>query len=215
MTSSKLAAAPTVRSFGQVPATLATGTRRAVIGVLVALVLAMAAAAALKATGQVRFVLDPVGGRATAVLEDIPGPDTGPVCAVDKRYVNEKPEGLRSDVLAAWRRLRTEAEKNSVHLCVQDGKRSVGQQQGEFDEAVRRFGTRELAARYVLPPEKSMHVKGTAVDVQPPNSAAWVEEHGATLGWCRRYENETWHFEFHPDYLTDGCPALLPSATGS
>jgi D-alanyl-D-alanine carboxypeptidase len=182
---------------------------------MLALVLAMAAVAMLDATGQVQFAYDPVGGRPAAVVEDIPGPETGPVCPVDKRYVNEKPEGLRPDVLAAWRRLRTEAEKNGVQLCVQDGKRSVGQQEGEFTEAVRRFGTPELAARYVLPPEKSMHVKGIAVDVQPLASAGWVEEHGGALGWCRRYENEEWHFEFHRDYVTDGCPALLPSATGS
>jgi zinc D-Ala-D-Ala carboxypeptidase len=203
-----------VGSFGPVSAIPSTVTRRVAVGVVLALVLAMVAVAVLDATGAVRFAQDPVGGRPVAVVEDVPGPETGPVCPVDARYVNESPEGLRADVLAAWRRLRAEADKNGVQLCVQDGKRSVGQQEKEFDEAVRRFGTRELAARYVLPPEKSMHVKGIAVDVQPANSAVWVEEHGGALGWCRRYANEQWHFEFHREYVTDGCPALLPSATG-
>jgi len=58
-----------------------------------------------------------------------------------------------------------------------------------------------------------MHVKGIAVDVQPLASASWVEEHGESLGWCRRYDNEPWHFEYDPEYTTAGCPELLPSAS--
>jgi D-alanyl-D-alanine carboxypeptidase len=91
----------------------------------------------------------------------------------------------------------------------------VGPQQREFAEAVRRFGTPELAARYILPPEKSMHVRGIAVDVQPLASAGWMERNGGALGWCRRYQNEYWHFEYDPNYVAAGCPALLPSATGT
>ncbi len=60
-----------------------------------------------------------------------------------------------------------------------------------------------------------MHVLGLAVDIQPIESAKWVEKNGSTLGWCRRYENEQWHFEYSAAYSTVGCPALLPSAVGS
>ena len=182
---------------------------------LSALVLAMAAVATLAVTGHVTIFYERVGGRALAVLEDVTGPETGPVCPLDKRYVDEPPKGLRPGVLDAWHRLRTEAGKHGVQLCVQDGKRSVAQQQREFDDAVERFGNEELAARYVLPPEESMHVQGIAVDVQPFASAGWVERNGGALGWCRRYENEYWHFEYDPSYATSGCPPLLPSATGS
>jgi zinc D-Ala-D-Ala carboxypeptidase len=199
-----------VGSFGPVP----TGKRRALLGVTLALVLVAAVVATLNATGLVPLARNRVAGQAAAVLEDIPGPDTGPVCPVDGRYVDEEPDGLRPDVLAAWQRLKSAADQDGVRLCLHDGKRSAAQQQREFDEAVARFGTRELAAQYVLPPEKSMHVKGIAVDVQPLNSAAWVEEHGQALGWCRRYENEGWHFEYDASYEKSGCPALLPSATG-
>jgi LAS superfamily LD-carboxypeptidase LdcB len=80
---------------------------------------------------------------------------------------------------------------------------------------VERFGDAELASRYVLQPDESMHVVGIAVDVQPLASAAWVERNGSAFGWCRRYENEPWHFEYDSAYLASGCPALLPSATGS
>lgn len=165
--------------------------------------------------GRLPFAYEPVAGQGLAVVDDIPGPADGPVCELDERYVDEEPDGLPDAVHAAWQRLAAAAEKDGVHLCVHDGKRSRAQQQAEFDEAVEKFGTRELAARYVLPPEESMHVKGKAVDVQPLSSAAWVEEHGGALGWCRRYENEPWHFEYDPDYASGGCPALEPSATGT
>jgi zinc D-Ala-D-Ala carboxypeptidase len=189
---------------------------RAVRGVvpLLALVLAAAVVLTLGATGRVTFVYERVAGRAVAIVEEVTGRETGPVCSLDDRYVDEQPKGLRPYVLDAWHRLRAAADEHGVGLCLNDGKRSVGQQQREFAEAVRRFGTPELAAKFVLPPERSMHVRGIAVDVQPLASAGWVESNGGALGWCRRYQNEYWHFEYDPKYLA-GCPALLPSATGN
>ncbi|MFC4852309.1 D-alanyl-D-alanine carboxypeptidase family protein [Actinophytocola glycyrrhizae] len=178
------------------------------VGALVLVVLAAAAAV----VGAVPLARDVVAGRGTPVIEDVPGPDTGPVCPVDERYVDEEPAGLRDDVLAAWRALRSAAQESGVPLCLNDGKRSAGQQRAEFDEAVRRFGTPELAANYVLPPERSNHVKGFAVDVQPWAAAEWVAANGGVHGWCRRYENEYWHFEYDPAH-PQGCPAMLPDAT--
>jgi hypothetical protein len=189
--------------------------RRVVIGVLLAVTLAVASVGALGATGRVVLVHHPVPGRPVAIVEEVPGPETGQVCPLDGRYVDERPDGLRPDVLRAWQRLRAAAGGQGVGLCLNDGKRSVAQQRREFEDAVRRFGNAEPAARYVLPPEKSMHVTGIAVDVQPLESAAWVERHGPALGWCRRYLNEEWHFEHDPAYATSGCPAMLPSASGS
>jgi hypothetical protein len=198
----------------EMPTALVLGNRRTVIGVLLALVLAVAVVVPLGATGRLTFY-DRVAGRPTAILEEIPGPETGSACSLDEWYVDEQPEGLRPDVLDAWHRLQAKAGEQGVPLCLQDGKRSVGQQQREFTEAVRQFGTPELAGIYVLPPEKSMHVKGIAVDVQPLAAAGWVEGNGRALGWCRRYQNEYWHFEYDPTYAAAGCPALLPSATGT
>lgn len=179
------------------------------------LVLLVAAEVFVGVTGRASFAQDRRAGQPLAIVDLVPGPATGPVCPLDDRYVDERPDGLRPDVGAAFQRLRAAANAQGVRMCVNDGKRSKAQQQHEFDEAVRKFGTAELAARYVLPPEKSNHVKGIAVDIQPLSSAAWIEQNGRELGWCRRYDNEKWHFEYNPDYVTQGCPALLPSATGS
>ncbi|WP_236725364.1 D-alanyl-D-alanine carboxypeptidase family protein [Amycolatopsis orientalis] len=192
--------------------TTSAPSRRTVISVLVALGLAAVAMATLGATG---VTAKPVSGQALAVLEEVPGPETGPTCAVDKRYVDEQTYGMRPDVVDAWKALLAKAKAQNITLCVNDGKRSRAQQQREFDKAVERFGSVEQAKKWALQPETSMHVKGIAVDIQPLNSAIWVDKNGGALGWCRRYDNEKWHFEYDPAYATNGCPPLLPSATGN
>ncbi len=176
---------------------------------------ALAAVTGLGATGRMVLVWDRVVGRPLAIVEEMPGPETGPPCPLDPRYVDEQPERLPPDTLTAWQRLRAAAGQDGMQLCLNDGKRSRDQQARQFADAVQRFGSADLASRYVLQPDESMHVRGVAVDVQPLASAAWVERNGAAFGWCRRYENEPWHFEYDPAYATAGCPALLPSATGS
>ena len=203
-------------SFEPVPTARAAVTRRAMIGVLLASLFGAASAlVALGATGRVVLVWDRVVGRPLAIVEEMPGPETGPVCPLDARYVDEPPERLPPDTLAAWQRLRAAADEDGVLLCLNDGKRSRDQQARQFADAVQQFGSAEQASRYVLQPEESMHVEGIAVDVQPLASAGWVERNGRAQGWCRRYENEPWHFEYDPAHVTSGCPALLPSATGS
>jgi hypothetical protein len=198
-----------------VVSTTLTASRRTAISVLVALGLVAIAMVSLGATGGLPFAVKPVAGQPLAILEEVPGPETGPTCAVDKRYVDEETFGMRPDVVDAWNALRAKAKAQNITLCVNDGKRSRAQQQREFDKAVERFGSVEQAKKWALQPETSMHVKGIAVDIQPLNSASWVDKNGGALGWCRRYDNEKWHFEYDPAYVTNGCPALLPSATGN
>ena len=169
----------------------------------------------LGAYGRVVLVWDRVPGAPVAIVVEMPGAETGPPCPLDARYVDEPPDRLPPATLAAWQRLESAAGADGVRLCLNDGKRSREQQARQFAQAVRDFGNAELASKYVLQPDESMHVVGIAVDIQPLASAAWVERNGRALGWCRRYENEPWHFEYDAAYVTGGCPALLPSATGA
>jgi hypothetical protein len=154
---------------------------------------------------------DRFAGVPTYDINGVVGPDTGPTCPIDKRYINEDPKGLRDDVFAAFQTLKTKAAAENITFCLQDGKRSTRQQQAQYDDYVKRFGSEEQARKYVLPPDLSNHVKGFAIDIQPQSSAAWVERSAGSYGWCRRYENEPWHFEYDPAY-SKGCPALLPHA---
>ncbi len=137
------------------------------------------------------------------------GPEHGQACVVDGQYSDEAPTGLRADVLAAWLSVRKLAAAKGVTLCLNDGKRSAAQQRALFTLYVREYGA-AAAHEYVLPPDKSAHVKGYAVDVQPASANRWLQASKGRFGWCRMYDNEPWHFEYSVGYLTSGCPARLP-----
>ena len=138
-----------------------------------------------------------------------PGPDDGPICAVDPQYSDEAPTGLRPDVLAAWVAVKKYARNRGVALCLNDGKRSTAQQLALYDDYVKKYG-KAAADVYVLPPGKSAHVKGYAVDVQPAAAYQWLQATMGAGGWCRIYDNEPWHFEYARSYQRTGCPARLP-----
>jgi len=139
---------------------------------------------------------------------NVAGPDHGPACAVDPQYSDEAPTGLRADVRTAWVAVKKLARTKGVSLCLNDGKRSRSQQLALFDQYVEDFGI-DAARVYVLTPQKSAHVKGYAVDVQPVAGFSWLQAGRGRYGWCRIYENEPWHFEYSTAYRA-GCPARLP-----
>jgi D-alanyl-D-alanine carboxypeptidase len=104
------------------------------------------------------------------------------------------------------------ASAEGVELTLTSGWRSAEEQAGLVEAAVARYGSDEEARRWVLPPERSAHVAGLAIDVGPTEGALWLEQHGADHGLCRVYANELWHFE--PVVEPGGtCPALLPDST--
>ena len=105
------------------------------------------------------------------------------------------------------------AAADGVELGVTSGWRSPAEQERLYQAAIRTYGSPAAAAQWVLPPDRSAHVSGAAVDVGPRAGAAWLETHGARFGLCRRYDNEWWHFELLAP--TDGsgvCPARAPHA---
>ncbi|MBM9465798.1 D-alanyl-D-alanine carboxypeptidase family protein [Nakamurella leprariae] len=144
---------------------------------------------------------------------DVPGPEGTGRCAVDTRYTDEPATGLLPEVAAAWAAVLAEAAQVGVDVCLADGKRSRAQQQQIRDEYVRDYGE-AMAEQYTLPPERSAHVTGTAVDVQPRAASNWLEGSAGRLGFCRTYDNEPWHFEFDATFAVTGCPARLPSPNG-
>lgn len=104
-----------------------------------------------------------------------------------------------------------DAASAGIELRVTSGWRSAREQQQLVDEAITRYGSAEAAHRWVLPPERSAHVAGLAIDVGPAAGAQWLEEHGSAYGLCRVYLNEPWHFE---PLVPPGapCPELRPDA---
>lgn len=90
---------------------------------------------------------------------------------------------------------RAAAAADGVELRITSGWRTADEQQRLVDEAVERYGSVEEARRWVLPPESSEHVAGTAIDVGPTEGAYWLQQHGADFGLCQTYANEVWHYE--------------------
>lgn len=91
------------------------------------------------------------------------------------------------------------ARKKGYVLGITSGWRSLEKQQALFDRAVRRNGSVAEATKWVLPPEKSNHPWGLALDVNYGSGSRkatyWLEKNGYKFGLCRRYKNEWWHFE--------------------
>lgn len=120
--------------------------------------------------------------------------------------------GLEPSLAAALEEARVDASAEGVDLSVTSGLRTVEQQQALWDDALIQHGSARESRRWVLPPEESAHVSGTAIDVAGP-AADWLQERGADYGLCRRYANEWWHFEL----LTEPggtCPPLVADAGG-
>jgi D-alanyl-D-alanine carboxypeptidase len=108
------------------------------------------------------------------------------------------------------RRAAAAAAADGVELWVTSGWRSRARQGQLFAAAVRKYGSRERARRWVLPPDESAHVRGEAVDIGPEAGAAWLRRNGERFGLCQRYANEPWHFERLAGPKGSTCPPLQP-----
>ena len=106
-----------------------------------------------------------------------------------------------------------DATADGVEFVVTSGWRSAAHQQSLLDAAVIEYGSAEVAAEFVLPPDRSQHVTGEAVDIGRTDANSWLSQHGADYGLCQTYANEMWHFELA---TTPGgeCPAQISNAAG-
>lgn len=95
-------------------------------------------------------------------------------------------------------------------FSLNSGYRSASYQERIFECWVKELGSAQAARKYALPPSESAHVMGYAMDIAPPAAASWLEASKGEFGLCRRYADETWHFEYQASYKLKGCPALLP-----
>ena len=105
------------------------------------------------------------------------------------------PSGLHPRLAAALDGAVEAARQAGHHLSVTSGYRTVAEQQALLAEAIAEHGPRD-ALRWVFPPDRSMHVRGLAVDVGDGPAAAWLDRHGARFGLCRTLAWEWWHFEW-------------------
>jgi hypothetical protein len=111
------------------------------------------------------------------------------------------------------------AKKKGYSMQITSGYRTLERQNYLYNRAIKRYGSAKKASRWVLPPKKSNHPWGIAIDVNykvgganGKKAAAWLEKNGYKYGLCRRYKNEWWHFE---PLVAPGtkCPKMEPYAS--
>lgn len=129
-------------------------------------------------------------------------------------FDDEYPGIARLDprLLKALREAAKEAKKNKVVFYVSSAWRSHAYQEQLLQLGIATYGSAEEAARWIAPPDRSLHVAGEAIDTDGA-ATKWLGKRGARFGLCRVYENEPWHFELRPEAVTDGCPPLYPDPT--
>jgi len=149
--------------------------------------------------------LSETGGFVPVVTDRIPQPTTSIALSAPVPGTTNMQQPAARAVKAAF----AAAHDDGLDPAIRSAWRSAEYQQVLFDRAVRTYGSEAEASKWVLSPNRSAHVKGYAVDVQPRSVATWLEEHGSRYGLCRTYDNEWWHFEY---LATSHCPPRLPSA---
>jgi zinc D-Ala-D-Ala carboxypeptidase len=116
-------------------------------------------------------------------------------------------------LLTAIQNAARSAASDGIDLRITSGWRTKGFQQRLFNDAVRTYGSKDIAQQYVASPDSSRHVLGKAVDVGPAEADKWLISNGSRFGLCQIYANEIWHFELAADHGGQ-CPPLLPNAAG-
>lgn len=115
--------------------------------------------------------------------------------------------GLQPGLERAFAGAVDAAGRHGHTLTLTSGFRTASEQERLLVDAVAEHGSRAEALRWVFTPERSMHVRGLAVDVGDASAAEWLDDHGAELGLCRTLSWEWWHFEWRAEWETSRtCP---------
>lgn len=131
----------------------------------------------------------------------------------------KRPTALVKQLNARFLVARAAAQKKGYDINITSGYRSLERQSYLYTQAVKKYGSTAEATKRVLPPEKSNHPWGLAIDInfgisgtKARQSAAWLDKNGYKFGLCRRYQNEWWHFE---PLVAPGakCPVMEPYAS--
>ncbi|MFI0487038.1 M15 family metallopeptidase [Actinomadura sp. 9N215] len=120
---------------------------------------------------------------------------------------------LDPDLLRAVRRAATDAADDGIKFYVNSGWRSPAYQNQLLRKAISKYGSKEVAAKWVSTAATSLHVKGKAIDIGRSNATAWLSEHGAEYGLCQIYRNEPWHYELRTNAVDRGCPRMYANPT--
>jgi D-alanyl-D-alanine dipeptidase len=141
-----------------------------------------------------------------------PEPSHGSPVSAPARAATRATSGLDPELQRRFDAAQAAAAAHGLSLTITSGRRTVEEQEELIAEAIAEHGSVTEAHKYVLPPQRSAHVAGTAVDVGDWKAAAWLAEHQVDLGLCRTYANEWWHFEL-VGAVGEPCPPMHPDSS--
>lgn len=126
-----------------------------------------------------------------------------------------RPKALDKQLMYRFKAAQAAAKKDGQRIYIVSGFRSLERQQYLFNRAIKKYGDKTNASKWVSPPLVSHHPWGVAIDVNYPDEpigAGWLETNGARFGLCRVFDNEWWHFE---PIIAPGwqCPKRVPDAS--
>ncbi|MFF0340096.1 M15 family metallopeptidase [Kribbella sp. NPDC004875] len=84
---------------------------------------------------------------------------------------------------------------DGITMQVTTGWRSRKYQEELLEKAIRKYGSKKKALKWVADPDESHHVTGHAVDIGPTDADDWLIRKGNRFGLCQTLSNEMWHFE--------------------
>ena len=125
----------------------------------------------------------------------------------------QRPHGMHPHLKNRFLSAQRAGKNLGFNISIRSGWRSWNTQGKLYRAALIKYKSERVAQHWVLPPERSMHVWGVAIDIHFATTAArtWFKWNSAHFGLCRTYKNEWWHFEpvISPG---DKCPAMQPFA---
>lgn len=122
-------------------------------------------------------------------------------------FVDPKLAGMRADFQASLAGFITAARDAGHDIKLQSGVRTTERQAELFAAAVRKYGSEAEARKWVAPPGRSFHEKGTAADLnyagagmKGDTAAAqaarqWAHSNASRFGLSFPLGNEAWHVE--------------------
>lgn len=113
------------------------------------------------------------------------------------RGAGGKITGLNDNFRSGLDSLIADAAKSGFDIDVTSGFRSVERQQQLWQAALAKYGSPELARKWVAPPGRSMHNFGMAADLgyNTPGAMDWAHQNAGRYGLTFPLSNENWHVE--------------------
>ena len=135
------------------------------------------------------------------------GRGTSTTAAPPRSTTTATTQALDPGLVRAFNAAAAAAAADGHRLTITSGFRTAAEQQALLNAEVTKRGSVAEALRWVFTPDRSMHVRGLAVDVGDGPAADWLAAKGARFGLCRTLAWEWWHFEWRARWQEQrSCP---------